>query len=69
MYFGDNLRGVTGEWLGKKTDGVSFPSNPGLFKTSLAVQTMGGGGGASRSDDIITFPIRVKPTETPQDPH
>ena len=43
MYFGDNLRGVTGEWLGKKTDEVSFPSNPGLFKTSLAVQTMGGG--------------------------
>ena len=36
VYFGDN----TGEWLGKKTDRVSFPSNPGVFKTTLPVHTI-----------------------------
>ena len=40
VYFGDNLIGVTGEWLGKKTDRVSFPSNPSFFKTTLHVHTI-----------------------------
>ena len=49
LYFGDNLRGVTG--VVREEDRVSFPSNPGLFKTTLPVHTERG---PSRSDDLTT---------------
>ena len=37
LYFGEKLRGVTG--VVREEDTVSFPSIPGLFKTTLPVHT------------------------------